>query len=125
MIRRETLSDFLQEYESQTKKFRDHITFPEFFQIKVRRINQHDRFILSNFDGSPTCSAIAWVEELDTFLQHNQISKDEAIRVVALHLGGKAYAWWIFESFSLKNAKTSSYARFIKTLVETFLQHMW
>ena len=37
MPKRETLSDFLQEYESQTKKFRDHITFPEFCKIKVER----------------------------------------------------------------------------------------
>ena len=37
MPKRETLSDFLQEYESQTQKFRDHITFPEFFKIKVER----------------------------------------------------------------------------------------
>ena len=29
MPRRETLSNFLQEYESQTEKFRDHITFQE------------------------------------------------------------------------------------------------
>ena len=33
--RRETLCDFLQEYESQTKKFRDHIIFIEFLKIKV------------------------------------------------------------------------------------------
>ena len=73
-----------------------------------------DRFLVSIFDGSPTCSARAWVEELDTFLQQHKISEDEAIRVAVLHFGGKAYAWWIFESFSLKNSKTSSYARFIE-----------
>ena len=54
MHRRETLSDFMQEYESQTKKFRDHITFPEFFKIKVERSKKHNmsRFFLSTFDGS-------------------------------------------------------------------------
>ena len=53
MPKRETLIDFMQEYESQTEKFRDHITFQEFFKIKVERIKQHDmdRFSLSNFDG--------------------------------------------------------------------------
>ena len=51
------------------------------------------RFIQYTFYGSPTCLARAWVEELDTFLQQHQISEDEAIRVAALHLGGKAYAW--------------------------------
>ena len=107
MTRRETLSDFLQEYESQTQNFRDHITFREFFKIEVKRSKQHDmdRFLLSNFDGSPTCFARAWVEELDNDLQQHQISEDEAIKVAALHFGGKDYAWWIFESFSLKKCK--------------------
>ena len=42
-------------------------------------------WIISIFDGSPTCSARAWVVELDTFLQQHQISKDEAIKIAALH----------------------------------------
>ena len=37
MPRRETFSYFLQEYESQSKKFRDHMTFQEFCKIKVER----------------------------------------------------------------------------------------
>ena len=78
------------------------------------------RFFLSNFYGSPTCSARAWVEELHTYLQQHQVFEDEAIRVASLHLGGKAYAWWIFESFYLTKENTYSYARFIKTLVERF-----
>ena len=75
MPKRETLSAFLQEYESQTQKFRDHIPFPEFCKIKVKRIKQHDggRFLLSTFDGSPTCLARAWVEELDSYLQQRHI----------------------------------------------------
>ena len=32
-----TLSNFLQEYEPQTEKFRNHINFEEFFKIKVER----------------------------------------------------------------------------------------
>lgn len=78
------------------------------------------RFSLSTFDGSPTCSAKAWVEELHTYLQQHQISEDEAIKVVALHFEGKAHAWWIFESFSLRNENTSSYAKFTERLVESF-----
>ena len=79
-----------------------------------------DRFHLSTFAGSPTCSARAWVKELDSYLQLHHISEDEAIRFVALHFRGKAHAWWIFESCSLKNANTFSYARFIETLMERF-----
>ena len=33
MPKRRTLSDFLQEYESQTKRFRDHTDFQEFCNI--------------------------------------------------------------------------------------------
>ena len=102
MTRRETFSDFLQGYESQIQKFRDHITFLEFCKIKVKGIKKHDIFLLSTFDGSPTCSARAWVEELDSYLQQHHISEDQAIKVAMLHFGGKAYAWWIFESFYLK-----------------------
>ena len=36
VARRETLSDFLKEYESQTQKFRDHLSFSEFCKMKVK-----------------------------------------------------------------------------------------
>ena len=72
------------------------------------------------FDGSPTCSAKAWVVEMCTYLQQHQVFEEEAIRVAALHFEGKAYAWWMFESFSLKNVNTSSFAKFTKILVERF-----
>ena len=76
MPKKGTLRGFLHEYESQTQRFRDHVTFPEFCKIMVRRSNHQDEdtFIQSIFDGSPTCSARAWIEELDTFLQQHQIS---------------------------------------------------
>ena len=88
----------------------------------VGRRKQHnvDRFLLSIFDGSPTLSAKAWVKELDTFLQQHQISKEEVIRVAALHFGGKVHGWWLFESFSLKNENNSSYAMFIRALMGKF-----
>ena len=46
--------------------------------------------------------------------------EDEAIRVVVLHLRGKAFAWWIFESFSLRNVNIASYANLTKALVKGF-----
>ena len=45
------------------------------------------------------------------------------MQVVALYLQGKAYAWWLFESFSLRNVNISSYARFTRRLVEIFDVH--
>ena len=53
-------------------------------------------------------------------MQQHQVSEDEAIRVAVLHFEGKAYAWWMFESFSLKNFNTCSFTNFTKKLVERF-----
>ena len=88
--------------------------------MKVTGKEQQDRFHLSTFEGSPVCSAKSLVKELKTFLQHHHIPKDEAIKVAVLHLRGKAYAWWIFESFSLRNVNIASYASFTKALVKIF-----
>ena len=123
--KQETLGDYLQEYESQSKRFKDHLNFQGFFKIKEERSTrgkQHDvgRLFLSTFYGSAKCSARAWVEKLNTYLQQHQISEDEAIKVAALHFEGKAYAWWLFESFSLINENTSTYARFTKRVMEIF-----
>ena len=72
--KKETLGDYLQEYESQSKRFKDHLNFQEFFKIREEKITSckhHDMgiFFLSTFYGSPKFSARAWVEELDTYLQ--------------------------------------------------------
>ena len=37
-----------------------------------------------------------------------------------MHLQGKAYAWWLFESSSLRNVNISTYARFTRRLVKRF-----
>ena len=66
----ETLSDYLQEYESHSWRFKDNLDFQGFFQVKEdRRSNNHDRskrdrIFLSNFDRSAECIAKAWVEEI-------------------------------------------------------------
>ena len=78
------------------------------------------RFFLSTFDGSQKFPARACVEELDTYLQQHQVSENEAIKVAALHFEANAYAWWIFESFSLKNENTSTYENFTRRIVEIF-----
>ena len=122
--KKETLGDYFQEYEAQSKGFKDHLKFQGFCKIEEisTRIKKNgvDRFFLSTFDGSPKCPARAWVKEMDTYVQQHQVSEKEAIKVAALHLEGKAYAWWLFESFSLKNENTSSYSNFIRRVVERF-----
>lgn len=132
VLKEETLGDYLQEYESQTQIFRDHLNFQGFFKIKEYRIpSNHDRstrckqqdvgrFFLSTFDGSPKCSVRAWVEELVTYLHQHQVSQEEAIRVASLHLEVRAYAWWFYESSSLYDGNISTYERFTRKLVKRF-----
>ena len=70
--REETLSDYLQEYESQSWRFKEHLEFQEFLKLKEERSNSHKRSkrvrsFLSHFDGSAECPTKAWVEELDSY----------------------------------------------------------
>ena len=60
------------------------------------------------------------MEEVDTYLQQYQVSKDEYIRVAALHLEGKAYAWWFYESYSIKYVNMFTYASFTRNIVKRF-----
>ena len=69
VTKEETPSDFLKEYESHTQKFRNQLTFFEFCKIKVKGKEQQDRFHLSTFGGSPSCSTKYWVKEINTFQQ--------------------------------------------------------
>ena len=92
MTKRENLSDFLNEDESQALKLRNQFCFPKHCKAKVKSRKESDRFTLSTCEGAPTCSAKEWVTELDTFLQLHQIPEEEAIRIAALNLGGEAYA---------------------------------
>ena len=122
---KETLREYLQAYEAQSKEFKDDLNFQGLYKIKERKLTKEEqhgkgRFYLSIFDRSPKCPVKIWVKELDNFMQQHQVSEIEAIKVVALHFEGKAYACWLFESFSLNNANTPTYARFIEILIERF-----
>ena len=101
-LKEETLIDYLQEYESQSWRFKEHLNFQGFFQIKEnRRPKNHNRsirgrFFLPNFDGSSKCTAKDWIEQLDSYLQLHQVSEKEVLRIAAVHLECKAYVTQIF-----------------------------
>ena len=72
-----SLGEYLQEYESQSERFKENINFPEFCQLKEERSCSYNRrkgcmqhtlgrFSLPTFDGSPKDSAKSWVNKLDT-----------------------------------------------------------
>ena len=76
--REETLSVYLQEYESQSLRFKEHLDFQGFFQLKEdRRSNNRSKggiIFLPNFDGLEKYTAKAWEEELDSYFQIHQVS---------------------------------------------------
>ena len=104
----ESLEDYFMEYESQTQRFKDQLSFQEFCQVKDNRkprhhnrsggfIHNHDRhhtmgrFFLPNFDGLSKCITKSWVEKLDIYFQLNKFPEMEAINIAVLHLEGEAH----------------------------------
>lgn len=82
------LEDYFMEYESQSQRFKYHLSFQEFFQIKDNRrpkkhnrsggfIQNHDRhctmgrFFLPKFYGSSKFTAKSWVKKLYIYFQLN------------------------------------------------------
>ena len=113
--------DYFLEYESQSQRFRDHLSFQEFCQIKDnRRLQHHNRgrgfiqnhnlhrtmgkFFLPNIDRSSKCTSKSWVEKLDIYFQLNQVPETEAIKIAALHLEGEAHDWWFHGLYTLGHA---------------------
>ena len=78
-LKEETLGDYLQKYESQSRRFKEHLSFQEFCQLKEdRRLSNYNRIrvckhhtlgriFLPTFDGSPQSSANSWVRKIDTY----------------------------------------------------------
>ena len=133
----ETLGNYFEEYESQSQRFKEHLSFQEFCQIKDgMRVNpqqkeeklmqgsalQHSmvRLFLPTFDGTCNFSTKAWAEKLGTYFQLNKVSEIEAIKIDALHLEGEAQKWWFNGLATLGHHHITSYLVFTKSLVERF-----
>ena len=117
--REETLSDYLQEYGSQSWRFKEHLDSQGFCKLKEARSSSHrrskrGRIFLSHFDGSAECTTQAWVEEVASYFHLHQVSEKEAIRVAALHLKGMAHDWWFNGSTSFCHANVKTYVGFTK-----------
>ena len=58
--KKETLGEYLREYEAQSKELKDNLNFQGFYKIKEDISTKEKqqgvgRFFLSTFDGSPKC----------------------------------------------------------------------
>ena len=72
------------------------------------------RLFLPTFDGSPMCTAKAWVRNLDTYFQLHQVSEVEVIKVVVMHLEGKSHDWWFHVLSTLSHENVATYAKFTR-----------
>lgn len=74
--KKEYLGDYLQEYESQSERFKENLSFLELYQLKEEISNSYSRrrgcmqhtlgrFFLPTFDGSPKDSAKSWVRKIE------------------------------------------------------------
>ena len=63
----EILSEYLAEYKSRPRAFKENLTLPQFIQLKEERRPCSNRFILSTFYGSSICTARSWGMKLDAF----------------------------------------------------------
>ena len=125
----ENFEDYFLEYDSQSLRFKDHLSFQEFCQIKDNRRPRHHtrgggfiqnndphwtmgRFFLLAFDGSSKCTPKSWVEKLDIYFQFNQVPEMEAIKIVALHLEGEVPNWWFHGLSTLGHANVTAYVEF-------------
>ena len=92
------LSDYLVEYRSQTRGFKEALDFPHFIQLKEekrpcsRKEIKGNRVLLSTFYGSS--NARTWVRKLEAFFLLHPVARKEAVEISALHLEGEAYDWW-------------------------------
>lgn len=133
----ESLEEYFMEYEYQTQRFKYHLIFQGFCQIKDNRgprhhhrggglTQNHDRhhttgrLFLPNFDGSSKCTAKSWVEKLDIYFQLKKFLEMEAIKIAALHLEGEAHDRWFHDLSTLVHSNVTTYLEFTRRMVERF-----
>ena len=115
------LSDYLVEYRSQPRAFRETLDFPHFIQLKEekrpcsKKEIKGNRFLLSTFDGSS--NARTWVRKLEAFFLLHPMAGKEAVEISALHLEGEAYDLWCSH---LSHARVKNFAEFTQRLIQTF-----
>ena len=74
----EILSEYLAKYKSQPRAFKENLTLPQFIQLKEERRpcsnrrKKGNRFLLSTFDGSSSCTTRAWGKRLEAFFLYIQ-----------------------------------------------------
>ena len=109
------MSEYLAKYGANPRDFQETLSFSHFVQQREeRRPQSHgrmkgNRFLLSTFDGSPTCATEAWVKKLEAFFLLHPIVDREVVAISVLHLEREAKAWWYSHG---RHARVSTLAAF-------------
>ena len=130
-----SIEEYFVEYDSQSQKFKDNLSFQDFCHIKNRRrpgLQYRDggffhsihhtmgRLFFPKFDGSSSNSAKESVEKLDIYFQLNKVSETKSIKITTLHFEGEAHNWWFHGLSTLGPINVNTYAKFTRRLVERF-----
>jgi hypothetical protein len=83
-------------------------------------IHKVGKLTIPSFDGSSKCTAIAWVQKLDTYYKLNQMTETEAISFSTLHLEGEAHEWCHHGLVMLDHNHITSYRDFTERLIYKF-----
>ena len=118
---------YLEEYKRLGDDFQAAMCFHDFCDLKSktrpsgakRAVSQNlelqrtlGKVTIPNFDGSSKCTARAWVQKLDTYLQLNKMAEIDAIKMVTLHLDGESHKWWYHRLVTLGHASITSHIDF-------------
>jgi len=83
-------------------------------------IKKVGKLTIPSFDVSSRCSSQAWVQKINTYFKHNQVTGSEAISFTTLHLEGESHEWWHHELVTLGHNHITSYLEFTKILIVRF-----
>ena len=112
------LSEYLVEYKSQPRAFRETLAFPQFIHLEEERRPcgqgriKGNRFLLSTFDGS--FAAKVWARKLNAFFLLHLLVEREVVEIAALHLEGEAKIWWFRH---LSHARVVTFVGFTRRLI--------
>lgn len=102
----EPFGAYLWEYRRQGQDIQEAMTFTDLRNVKMRnKPKGTKRAMMRNqelqktlrkvtipcFDGSSKCSAISWVQKMDTYFQLHQMTEENTIKLATLHLNGEAH----------------------------------
>jgi hypothetical protein len=132
----EDIAKYRREYTALGRDFHQDMTLVEYCGLSLRNhpkepqrkghqqqghnmdfIRKVGKLTIPSFDRPSKCTAIAWVQNLDTYYKLNQMTEIEAISFATLHLEGEAHEWWHHGLVTLGHSHITSYREFTERIM--------